>query len=614
MTRRRTAAALVSVAVAATTLAASPGSAAPGFVGDATTLTARQSAAQYAVALAPDGTAHALWIEDTGTGFVLMAASRPRNGAWTTPTQVDTGSTTQDAEPSMAVDGQGRVVATWRDYLPQRVGSVIRTATLSGGTWSAAQDLSPTTTHAFQPEVAVDAAGDAAVVWTENLPGNPGERRAVGAQRPAGGAWTTSALTTGGATGAATVVVQPGGRAVALWNQSGTVQSADRPLGGDWSAPRQLSGSNGTDLDAVVDRSGSVTALWRGVSLSSPSTIEAVTRPADGDWGATTTLAAPPVGLAQQPDLGVGESGEALAAWTVAGAGNGASDLYTSSRGTTGTWTTTEVTSPAVYNAAPTVGFGTGGASVVLWTGSTEQLAQTRTLYAVTRTPGQDWTAPTALAAGTVQAPRAAVDPDGFGTLLWSETGGALRTQVFDGVAPTLQTFEPTVFARRGQPATYAATASDLWATPTVTWQFGSKAPVTGSRVVTTFRRSGIQEVRLRASDAATNTTERTSMTVVADRKAALKKVDVAPSAVRGPSRARARLFFTSTAPALVVVRVLDRSGTVVVRQERALDAGRNSVRLGAKGLARGRYTVTVSAKNAYGRTTAPRQALRVKG
>ena len=613
--RRRSAVLVSSLALAATALA-SPGNAAPGFISDVTTLTTHQSAGQYAVALAPDGTAHALWIEATGSNFLLMASSRPRGGAWTTPAQVDTGSTTQDTEPSMAVDGQGNVVAAWRDYLPGRTGSVIRTSTLSAGAWSPAQDLSPTTTHAFEPEVAVDAKGDAAIVWTENIPSASGTH-VVGSQRPAGGAWATSDITTGTGAGAATVAVQPDGRAVALWTQTGTVQTTDAPLGGAWGDARQLAASNGLNLSAVVDTSGQVVAVWRGSGMSGASTIETATRPAAGDWGATTTLASTTTGLAWQLDLGVGESGEALAAWVVSGSGT--SDLYTSSRATTGTWTTAKVDSPQVYNSAPTVGFGTGGASVVMWTGSTEQFASSRTLYAVTRTPGQEWAAPTALASGSVQGPQAAVDPAGLGTLVWSEPGGALRTQVFDGVAPTIQTFEPTVFARSGQAATYTATASDLWAAPTVTWQFGERAPVTGATVNRTFRRPGIQTVRLLATDAAQNATDRTSLTIVADRKASLKDVDLAPSVIKalGSRKAtRAKLFFRTAAPALVLIRVTDRSGAIVARIEEAMESGRHTVRLSAKrlDLARGRYVVRLSAKNAYGRTTAAKQPLRVRG
>lgn len=591
------------MALAATALAA-PGAAAPGFISDVTTLSTHQSAEQYAVAVAPDGTAHAVWVEETGTTFLLMAARRPRGGAWTRPVQVDTGSTTQDAEPSVAVDGRGAVVAAWRDYLPGRTGSVIRTATLAGDAWSAGRNLSPTATHAFAPEVAVDARGDAAIVWTEDL-GATG-RHVAATQRPAGGAWATSDVTTGPGASAATVAMQPSGRTVVLWNQAGTVQTSDRGLDDDvWSPARQLSATNALDLGAVVDRGGSVIAAWRSAGTVGASTIESATRASGAGWGPTSTLASTTTGLAWQLDLGIGESGEALAAWVQSSDGNRRSDLVTSSR-EDGTWTTEQVASPQAYNSSPTVGFGTGGASVVMWTGAAEQLTSTRTLYAVTRTPGEDWTTPTALATGSVQVPRAAVEPAGHGTLVWSESGGILRTQVFDGVAPRIRSVTAKRFARTGRATVYSASATDLWSAPSVRWRFDGRSSVSGKRVTRTFRSSGIHVVQLTATDAARNTTTRRTTTIVAARKPDLRRLRVDG----------ARLSYRLGAPALVRVTVVRRSGEVVATVLRALDAGRHTMtfRAGTHGLEKGRYAVSMTARNALGRETSPRRALRVEG
>ncbi len=600
----RTAVILGSAVLAAATLTP-PGHAAPGFISEVTTLTAHQSAGQYAVALAPDGTAHAIWVEETGSTFLLMAASRPRGGTWTAPVQVDTGSTTQDAEPSMAIDGRGVVVATWRDYLPGRTGSVIRTATLSGGAWSASQDLSPATTHAFQPVVAVDARGDAAIVWSEDITLTTG-RHVAGAQRPVGGEWTTADVTTGPGAGAVAVAVAPDGRAVTFWAQDGTVQAADRALGSaTWGAARQLSAGNGGDLDAVVDRDGDVIATWRSSGLAGASTIETVTLAANGAWGPVTTLVSTTTTqLAWQLDLGVGESGEALAAWVQAGDGNRTSDLYTAARTPGGTWSTTKVASPQVYNSSPTVGFGTGGASVVLWTGSTEQLTTAHTLYAVTRTPGHEWTPPTALASGSLGGPRVAVDPAGLGTLLWNEGGGLLQTQVFDGVAPSIEHYTASELVRGGEAATYSAAASDLWSAPTVTWQFDGRTTVAGGQVSRTFSRSGVHRVRLTATDAAHNTTTRDSVTVVATERPRL----------RGVTLSRSRLSYRLGAPALVRVQVRGHSGAVVATVDRALDAGERRLNLGAErlGIGPGRYTVRIAARNAVGRAVSARIPLRV--
>ena len=597
---------LTSLALTGAVLAP-PASGQPGFISDVSTLTNHQSAGEYAVAVAPDGTAHAIWIEQTGTTFQLMSSSRPRGGSWTTPVQVDTGSTTQDAQPSMAVDARGRVVAAWRDYLPQRTGSVIRTATLTGTSWGPTQDLTPGTTHAFQPDVAVGADGTAAIAWTQRL----GLDRTVlgGARRTVGGSWTTSDPAVSPAASRATVAVQPDGRAVVVFTD-GRVRTTDLSRSATWSAPGTLSDADSTDVDVVADAAGQVTAVW-----STTTEVQSASRPAGGAWTATSVLAGPTDGLAWQVDLGVGSSGEALAAWVVSGDGNRSSTLGTASR-VRGTWATTMMTAPDAYNSSPTVGFGPGGSSVVMWTGSTEQLSSTRTLYAVTRMPGEDWVAPTALASGAVSGPLAAIDAAGHGTLVWAETD-ALRSQVFDGVGPRITKVDRFVFARSGRTKTYRASAKDAWSRPRVSWAFDGRAPVAGAKVSRRLP-SGIHHLSVTATDSAANTTTVRGTAIVAGAKPDLRATVLHDRVVRlggSPAATRTTVSYRLSAPALVRVQVLTRSGKVVATTKMAAGAGRKAIRLDARRLElrAGRHLVRVVARNALGRTVSARLPLRVK-
>lgn len=598
---------------------APPSTAEPGWISDVATLTTRVSASQYDVVLTPDGNAVATWVEATATNFLLMSSRRPPGGTWSTPAQVDIRSETQDAEPATAVDGEGHVVAVWRDFLTGRSGSVIRAATSDGATWSPSQDLSPTGTHAFEPEVATDARGDAAVVWTQDASGGAG-RIVAAAYRAAGQrGWAISDLATTPGAGKATVAVDADGRAIAVWGQGGRVLTADRtPAAGAWSAPRVLSNSPGHEPKVIVDADDRTTAAWTYGDVSGLSGVESATRAMGADWDPTTTLSRSSSELAWQLDLGVNVTGEAVAAWVTSGDGNRRSDLDTATWAPGGTWTVTRIDSPQVYNSSPKIGFGAGRSSVIMWTGSTEQLTASRTLYAITRTVGRAWSKPTSLASGSVSGPRVAVDPAGHGTLLWEEAGGLLRSQVFDGVAPTIRKFDRTTFARRGERVSYSARARDAWSTPSVTWQFDHHAPVAGDRVTRTFQAPGVHRIRLTATDQAQNQATRHGVTIVASRHPRLRDVSLSRSVIRisGPRAVRqTRLSFRPGAPARVHVRFVDRSGATVATVAKAVEAGHRALILTASrlDLGRGRYTVRVMARNALGATAAPRVPLRIR-
>jgi hypothetical protein len=115
------------------------------------------------VAVDADGDAVVVWHRFDGTNWRVQARRRSAAGALSAVQSLsDPG---QDAfEPQVAVDADGDAVVVWRrfDGANWRVQARRRSAT---GALSAVQTLSDPGQDAFEPQVAVDADGDAVVVW-----------------------------------------------------------------------------------------------------------------------------------------------------------------------------------------------------------------------------------------------------------------------------------------------------------------------------------------------------------------------------------------------------------------------------------------------------------------
>ena len=117
------------------------------------------------------------------------------------------------------------------------------------------------------------------------------------------------------------VVVDPGGRAIALWSRNDgfdyIVQSAElAPGSGSWSQPVDLSekGENAEEPQVAVDGSGAAVAVWS--HLETPDRIaQAAFRPPGGGWGAAEDLSEAG-GVATEPQLSVDPGGSAIAVWT----------------------------------------------------------------------------------------------------------------------------------------------------------------------------------------------------------------------------------------------------------------------------------------------------------
>ncbi|MDB2614111.1 hypothetical protein N9Y92_03010 [Chlamydiales bacterium] len=121
------------------------------------------------VAVDANGNAIAVWESDNGTNTTIRAATLPFNATnWSTSTLVyDAGGGLNSTQPQVAVDPNGNAIAVW--YSNNGTNTTIRAATLpfNAANWSASTLVYDAGggLNSFDPQVAVDANGNAVAVW-----------------------------------------------------------------------------------------------------------------------------------------------------------------------------------------------------------------------------------------------------------------------------------------------------------------------------------------------------------------------------------------------------------------------------------------------------------------
>ncbi|MCF6376735.1 hypothetical protein L2K70_03885 [Nocardioides KLBMP 9356] len=211
------------------------------------------------VTIDPAGTTTAVW----AAGASLQAATRPAGGAWSTPVELS-GTAGPRANPRVVADPAGTVTAVWGSFAGGAYG--VQTASRApGGAWSAPLDL--VRGEVFDtPAIAVDRRGEATALWQQN----DGSGWVVAsASRPADGTWSTPALLSDGASSSwdPQLAVDLAGNATAVWSRGaeggGVVEAARRTSVGGWSEPIALSApSNALHPQVAVDAAGNATAAW----------------------------------------------------------------------------------------------------------------------------------------------------------------------------------------------------------------------------------------------------------------------------------------------------------------------------------------------------------------
>ena len=269
------------------------------------------------VAVAPNGEAVIVWSLFNGANQIVQAASRPAGGTWTGA--VDLSVAGRDAvEPAVTIDSAGNAVAVWS----RSDGSafIVQSSTRAGGAWSSPPtDLSAAGGSAGEPWIAIDANGEAVVVWSRS----DGTNLIVqSAARAAGGAWSeaVSLSAAGSSSREPRVTMTPGGEALAVWARDALgfntlAQVAQRSPGGAWSGTSDLSSgaSIATAPRIAVDQAGDAVVLWTD-SAGAPSAILSATRPAGAGWEGRQRLSAQGTNSVE-PQIALGPDGNGVGVW-----------------------------------------------------------------------------------------------------------------------------------------------------------------------------------------------------------------------------------------------------------------------------------------------------------
>jgi hypothetical protein len=177
-----------------------------------------------------DETIHALWQGrmDDGTAGILYA-SKPKEGAWSTPVKISDG---PSLSPALAVDSDNGIHAVWVGiHSVYELGSdIVYVHKSLGAPWDPAVNLSGSpATESKKPDIAVSTENQVWVAWEEAGGG------IFHVSKSSGEGWSEPAVLS--AEGSSPKMI-PGedGAMLAAWENSGGAYST-RPAGESWSEP-----------------------------------------------------------------------------------------------------------------------------------------------------------------------------------------------------------------------------------------------------------------------------------------------------------------------------------------------------------------------------------------
>jgi hypothetical protein len=334
------------------------------------------------VAIDSDGNAIAVWVMSNflqGSSSADIWASRytPASG-WLPAVKIENGS--GDAgSPQIAMDGLGNAFVVFMQQESGRV-NVVANRYLKGDGWSTAVPIeSDDSGDASAPQIAIDAAGNAMVVWAWASASGPPFSYNVWANRfTAGSGWGSAGpidadnATT--ANPAPHVAVDGAGNAMAVWHRPDggwdSIWSNRYAAGSGWGTPVLVETDNtnsARDARVALDANGNAMAVW--IQSDGVRNNAMANRWTSGTgWGTAVLIETDNAGPALEARIAIDPSGNATAVWSHRNIAGFTYDIYANRWTAAGGWATAQkIDSAADPARAPQLGVDGSGNVVATW-------------------------------------------------------------------------------------------------------------------------------------------------------------------------------------------------------------------------------------------------------
>jgi hypothetical protein len=279
-----------------------------------------------------------VWVAACGGGGGGAPAVEPPAApkAWQTAQLLELGAADAIA-PQIAVDANGNAMAVWMQLESEAVFrfNIWAARYVLGSGWGPAELIETGTGSASDPQVAVDASGNAIAVWEQTL--GTGEEDVLANRYVVGSGWgqaqPISNLAEVGESNEIQIAMDGAGNAMVVWRQTGS--QAENFVQNLWF--NRFSVSSGWGLADLVERvpgnvdspqiastpTGTAMAVWLQTGEAGTDNVFSSRYNPSTGWSAPELLEQDNTGDAFDPQIALHADGHAMAVWKQVNAGQG---------------------------------------------------------------------------------------------------------------------------------------------------------------------------------------------------------------------------------------------------------------------------------------------------
>ena len=253
----------------------------------------REESSRPVMAIGPDNTIHVVWQEGASGESEILYTCKPFKGAWT-PVRNLSGDDGDSTYPRISASGDGQVHVIWQERGQGLRSNIYHTCQYSSNLWTSPCDLSQSDGDSTSPVILADAQATVHAFWQDRSSGN---WEIFHTYQLSGGAWTAPQNVSGseGDSQGAAIASATSGELHLVWSESAVdgflgdsnILYAARSPDGIWSsAIENLSDCSGRADSPViaVDAQGDAHVAWQFVKPPGFWNIYAVSSDSEGKW------------------------------------------------------------------------------------------------------------------------------------------------------------------------------------------------------------------------------------------------------------------------------------------------------------------------------------------
>lgn len=347
------------------------------------------------------------------------------DGSWRTTAAIQAEEPVVIVKPQVAINAQGDAFVVWSQH-DNATESIWANHYIVGTGWGTAERIETSDDRASTPKIALDDNGNAMAAWIA-FDGNRGNVWANRFDKDAG--WGTAELieSNNADSDSLSVAVDKRGSAIVVWSQRGVrydIWANRYAIGSGWGAAQAIEfydGGDAKDPQIAIDLNGNATVVWWQTENSGQlSRIWTVRYTTDIGWGVAETVGdyTDDYYYSAFPQVSVDSNGNAIAVWPQTG---DTMDIWASHYIDGEGWENAERIDSGDGNAAlPRVTVDSGGNALAVW----QQLDGSRyDIWANRFVVGEGWGTAALIEddnANDATAPRVSSDANGNALAVWN--------------------------------------------------------------------------------------------------------------------------------------------------------------------------------------------------